>query len=109
MRKYFFSAMALVLGLFTVTAVFAFLGTEHHVKREGEVVYYMHEEEDVEDGWDNPENWTDEPENDQCPTPTETVCRINLEENQELDDFLKDIDTFDDLLEHDQVDLRESP
>lgn len=109
MKKLIVSAMALVMGLFTMTTVFAFIGTEHSVKRDVEVMYYIHEKEDADEGWDDPENWTDEPNDDQCPTPTETVCRINLEENQELDDFLQEINTFDELLAHEQVDLREIP
>jgi len=107
MRRIFISAMALVFGLFTVTALFAF-SLSHAVNSEQGDVYYFTDPSNPEDNWMSTNSWTD-----QAPDPVPcsigpTPCRINLEPDQELDDFLQQLQAegweYEDLVNHDQID-----
>lgn len=108
MRKYILSAMVLVLGLFTVTAVLAVtFKTDTKTSQAGQIVYFDHDNFDQSSDWDNPNAWTETPNtNPECTGLNEILCRIRLDSGQQLQDFLGPISSLNSLMSENQVDLK---
>lgn len=108
MRKYFFSAMALVLGLFTVVAVSAFgvKAVGYHLE-DGDIYYFNHDDFNPSTQWGVIAAWDLGDESPGCPGDDDILCRIRLEKNQSLPQFLTPIQSYGALVDEDQVDLKE--
>lgn len=91
MLKYFISAMVLVLGLFTVTALsaltfksaktFSYQSTEYH---------YSHSEE-AEDGWNDPDNWEPGAASGGCGSNEVTLCQVDIAPFSTINEYLLDL------------------
>lgn len=110
MRTLFFRTMALVLGLFTVTAVFA-VTLKTGSKVDPDMHYFNDTAFDPQTDWQTEAAWGDPVSTGPaCPEPeeNETICRVTLEEGQDISDFLDEVDglTYPQLLAHPQIDVK---
>ena len=111
MRTLFFRTMALVLGLFTVTAVFASTLKNTGFKLDPDMHYFNDTAFDPQTDWQTEAAWGDPVETGPaCPEPEEleTICRVRLEEGQDISDFLDDVSNlnYQQLLQHPQIDVK---
>ena len=108
MRSILFGTMALVLGLFTTTALFAYTFKNANIKLAGGYVYFDDSNFNPETQWQNINAWKTMPSNPSCSAPAETLCRVELEPGQEMKDFLESVEelTYEELLELGQIDLK---
>lgn len=92
MRTLFFRAMALVLGLFTVTAAFALTfedAIDMSEKNTG-TYRYLHDEEAALTGWDDPNNW-ESGNSPSCGDEEETICQVDIGTFATIDAYLQDL------------------
>lgn len=111
MRKYIFSAMALVLGLFTVTAVLAFSISDRITLIQDKTYEFQSGMLNPEEAWKDPSNWVEE-NNPNCSTGIHP-CSLTLPEGVSLADYLqgliaKNVQYYD-LVNQDEIEPRPAP
>lgn len=111
MRRLFLSATALVLGLFTVTALFAFNLSKVNAAKQDITYEFQLGTLNPEEDWKNPSNWVPEP-NPACSSGIHP-CSITLPEDESLADYLQGlIDanvSYHELVDQDEIEPRANP
>ena len=110
MRKYFFSAMALVLGLFTVTAVFAFTFSDSSSLRQDNEFYLKENLPDPEEDWKNPDNWNENPSTPPNCSSGDHPCRVTLPQETDFEKYIEELIAsnveYEDLVDRPEIDPR---